>query len=98
MEQRAKVGEIRQWLKPRGYTGEFHRFMVIDVNYHSWAGETFCNIRYPNGHIQEIWIRDLFKDPDDDEDDEYSVCIDEVLEGESQEKPVLTSRSDFLIY
>ena len=89
-ENSVKVGEIRQWLKPRGYTGEFHRFMVIDVNYSSWSGETSCNIMYPNGHIQDLWVSDLFKDPEDPEDDEYSVCIEEVAnetqDGENQNR------------
>lgn len=74
------VGQIRQWLKPRGYTGEYHRFMVIEIAYSSGSGETWCNIKYPNGHVQEIWMSDLFKDPDDPEDDEYSVCIEEVAD------------------
>lgn len=54
--------------------------MVIDVNHSPSSGETFCNIKYPNGHIQKIRMSDLFKDPEDDEDDEYSVCIDDVIE------------------
>lgn len=80
MEQRVKVGEIRQWLRPRGYTGEYHRFIVVEVKDSGLSGETCCNIRYPNGHIQEIWMSDLFQDPDDPEDDEYSVCIEEVAD------------------
>jgi len=52
--------------------------MVIDVRKPHWSNETYCKIRYPNGLIDELWMRDLFKDPEDDEDDEYSVCIDEV--------------------
>lgn len=79
-EQRAKVGEIRQWLKPREYEGEFHRFMVIDVKRHDRTGENWCNIKYPNGHIQRIRMSDLFRDPEDPEDDEYSVCIEEVVD------------------
>ena len=77
-KQAAKVGEIREWLKPRGYTGQFHRFMVVEIKKSDWSGEMFCNIMYPDGYIQEIWESDLFQDPDDPEDDEYSVCIDEV--------------------
>lgn len=81
-------GQIRQWLKPRGYTGEFHRFIVIEIKQSNEPDETYCLIRYPNGHIQDLWLSDLFKDPEDDEDDEYSVCIDEVpdetADGENQ--------------
>lgn len=89
-EQKAKVGEIRQWLKPRGYAGEFLRFMVVKIKKSDWSGDTFCNIMYPDGYIQEIWESDLFKDPDDPEDDEYSVCIEEVANeaqnGENQNR------------
>ncbi len=89
-EQKAKLGEIRQWLRPRGYTGEYHRFIVIEVKKSDWPGDAFCNILYPNGYIQEIWESDLFQDPDDPEDDEYSVCIDEVQHdaqnGEDQDR------------
>jgi hypothetical protein len=79
-KQAAKVGEIREWLKPRGYTGQFHRFMVVEIKKSDWSGKMFCNIMYPDGYIQEIWESDLFQDPDDPEDDEYSVCIDEVAD------------------
>ena len=89
-KQAAKVGEIREWLKPRGYTGQFHRFMVVEIKKSDWSGEMFCNIMYPDGYIQEIWESDLFQDPDDPEDDEYSVCIDEVADeaqdGENQNR------------
>ena len=89
-EQKAKLGEIRQWLRPRGYTGEYHRFIVIEVKKSDWSDDAFCNILYPSGYIQEIWESDLFQDPDDPEDDEYSVCIDEVQHdaqnGEDQDR------------
>lgn len=77
-EQKIKAGEIRQWLRPSGYTGEYHRFMVIEVKKSGRPGRNICSISYPNGVVQEIWETDLFQDPDDPEDDEYSVCIDEV--------------------
>ena len=80
MEQRAKVGEIRQWLRPNGYAGQYHRFMVIDIKKSKLSEEIRCSIAYPNGIVQELWETDLFQDPDDPEDDEYSVCIDEVVD------------------
>lgn len=78
IRQEVKPGEIRQWLKPRGYTGDYHRFMVVEVKKSDWSGDAFCKILYPNGHVQEIWMSDLFQDPNDPKDDEYSVCIEEV--------------------
>jgi hypothetical protein len=80
VEQRAKVGEIRQWLRPNGYTGQYHRFMVIDIKKSKLSEEIRCSIAYPNGIVQELWETDLFQDPDDPEDDEYSVCIEEVAD------------------
>ncbi len=89
-EQKAKLGEIRQWLRPRGYTGEYHRFMVIDIKKSKSSEEIRCSIIYPNGIVQELWENDLFQDPEDPEDDEYSVCIDEVQHdaqnGEDQDR------------
>lgn len=89
MEQRAKVGEIRQWLRPNGYTGQYHRFMVVDLKKSNLSEKIRCSIIYPNGVVQELWETDLFQDPDDPEDDEYSVCIDEVTDeaqdGENQD-------------
>lgn len=73
----ARIGEIRQWLKPKGYIEEYRRFMVIEVTKLTWTDDCACVVLYPNGIKHEIMMSDLFQDPNDPEDDEYSVCIDE---------------------
>lgn len=52
--------------------------MVIDIKKSKGSEEIRCSIIYPNGTVQELWETDLFQDPEDPEDDEYSVCIEEV--------------------
>ena len=54
--------------------------MVIDIKKSKSSEEIRCSIIYPNGIVQELWETDLFQDPDDPEDDEYAVCIDEVAD------------------
>lgn len=72
-----EIGEIRQWLKPRGHRGEYHRFLVIAKDDCLEWGPSL-KIRYSNGYVQEIWESDLLRDPDDPEDDEFSVGLDEI--------------------
>ena len=54
--------------------------MVVDLKKSKLSEEMRCSIIYPNGIVQDLWETDLFQDPDDPEDDEYSVCIDEVAD------------------
>lgn len=54
--------------------------MVIDIKKSKLSEGIRCSIAYPNGIVQELWETDLFQDPDDPEDDEYSVCIEEVAD------------------
>jgi hypothetical protein len=73
------TGEIREWLKPRGYCGEYCRFIVIDRFYSEYNQEFVVKLLYPNGFIDELFESDLLKDSEDEEDDlEYSVKIEDV--------------------
>ena len=70
------VGEIREWLKPRGYYGEYRRFIVLERYVDDHLKEFAVKIRYPNGFIDDLYESDLLRA--DDEDCEYSVKIEDV--------------------
>lgn len=75
------VGEVREWLKPRGYDGEYHRFIVLERYVDDHLKEFAVKIRYPNGLIDELYESDLLRaDDEDDEDWEYSVKIEDAEE------------------
>lgn len=75
------VGEIREWLKPRGYDGEYLRFIVIGKEYSVPHGENIVKIQYPDGTLDELFEADLLKcDEIDEKDWEYSVSLEDVVE------------------
>ena len=77
-DKEVNVGDIREWLKPRGYDGEYHRFIVIKKFYSEYNQEFVVKIRYPNGFIDELFEADLLKTDDDEEEDfEYSVNVED---------------------
>lgn len=77
-DSQVSVGEIREWLKPRGYSGEYHRFIVIEKFYSEYNQEFVVKLLYPNGLVDELFESDLLKTKDDVEEDlEYSVKIED---------------------
>jgi hypothetical protein len=77
-DSQVEVGEIREWLKPRGYSGEYHKFIVIEKFYSEYNQEFVVKLLYPNGFIDELFESDLLKTNDDEEEDwEYSVKIED---------------------
>jgi hypothetical protein len=69
------VGEIREWLRPLGPRGEFHRFLVLEKGQGEWGQSV--KIMYPNGFIDDVWESDLLRDVDDPTDNEYSVRLED---------------------
>lgn len=76
-----QIGEIREWLKPRGYNGEYLRFIVISKEYSVPHGENIVKIQYSNGTLDDLFEADLLKcDEEDEQDWEYSARLEDITE------------------